>query len=272
MPSPFSAPLLQPPVKTLSITALIGLPRAFVLTIERISIALFTECSCACFKNNEIQTGSAVPVQRTQWLFSNIHDSAATQGGVLTIVEGLVLKSIESISALQPARLIQGEALHKGVQTVIDAVQIYVESPDDHTIEINDTAGDSYIEIIHAPQKNHRFPSKKGNLWPRTPEIELNLTTGTLSGRFKAVEGLQAQVYDEIKKAVSPFASEILVKNSERKLSKPFSAKFAKVEIPYTMILDDPLGTLEPSQLNTHDASHSSSACKIATLLIQSQI
>ncbi|TPX63408.1 hypothetical protein CcCBS67573_g08691 [Chytriomyces confervae] len=326
-------------------------------------ILMCFECPHCGFKNNEIQTGSAVREKgsihtcsiksKTHSLAIFEHNSAATQRGVLTTVEGLVSKSIEGLSAMQPARLIQDEALHKGVQTVIDTLQIYLESPGDHpfTIEINDPAGNSYIENMCAPQKDPQISIKEfertavqneelglqpapeneeldddllkevhifhGNcsrcnapsdtrmhlmdiphfkevvimatdcelcgyksnevkaggaisshgkritlnikelddlnrdiLKSETcgleiPEIELHLTTGTLGGRFTTVEGLLAQVYDEIKKTASPFASGDSGQEQRKQAFEAFLAKLQKaikVEIPYTLILDDPLG------------------------------
>ncbi|KAI8821923.1 ZPR1 zinc-finger domain-containing protein [Chytriomyces cf. hyalinus JEL632] len=340
-------------------------------------ILMCFECPHCGFKNNEIQTGSAVREKGSIHTCSikskadlnrqvvksesasvkftelNFEIPAATQRGVLTTVEGLVSKSIEGLSAMQPARLIQDEALHKGVQTVIDALQIYLESPSENpfTIEINDPAGNSYIENMCAPQKDPQISIKEfertavqneelglqpapeneeldddllkevhifhGNcsrcnapsdtrmhlmdiphfkevvimatdcelcgyksnevkaggaisshgkritlnikeiddlnrdiLKSETcgleiPEIELHLTTGTLGGRFTTVEGLLAQVYDEIKKTASPFASGDSGQEQRKQAFETFLAKLQKaikVEMPYTLILDDPLG------------------------------
>jgi len=78
----------------------------------------------------------------------------------------------------------------------------------------------------------------------RIPEVELELTPGTLGGKFTTVEGLLQQVYDEIK-VRNPFA----IGDSAYEEQVPF-AKFLKkldsvlkFEIQPTLILDDPLGT-----------------------------
>lgn len=75
----------------------------------------------------------------------------------------------------------------------------------------------------------------------KIPEIDLELTTGTLGGRFTTIEGIITQVKEEIgSKCLGDSATE------ERKTSfKSFIDKIDKIlnlEIcPFTIILDDPL-------------------------------
>ncbi|KAJ3413750.1 hypothetical protein HDV05_007653 [Chytridiales sp. JEL 0842] len=75
------------------------------------------------------------------------------------------------------------------------------------------------------------------------PEIELELTTGTLGGRFTTVEGLLSQVCEELEQK-SPFATGDASDTKRRLAFEKFIAKLRKaiaVEEPYTLILDDPL-------------------------------
>lgn len=73
------------------------------------------------------------------------------------------------------------------------------------------------------------------------PEINLELTTGTLGGRFTTIEGIISQVKDEL---MAKFSGDTVTE--ERKLSfKKFTdnlEKLLNMEIcPFTVILDDPL-------------------------------
>ncbi|KAJ3296656.1 hypothetical protein HDU79_006067 [Rhizoclosmatium sp. JEL0117] len=350
-------------------------------------ILMCFECEHCGFKNNEIQSGSAVhdmgciqsciiknkqdlnrQVVKSETASVKFHEldfeiPSETQRGVLTTVEGLISKSIEGLSAMQPVRFATAPEVHAKVQTVIDTLQSYLDGPsEDFTIEINDPAGNSYIENLRAPNKDpqmklaqykrtpemnealglhqeqeeqldkavqeavdevlddelanevHIFhgncsrcnaPSdtrmhimeiphfkevvimatdceqcgyksnevkaggaisqfgKKITLKIRDledlnrdilksetcgleiPEIELDLTTGTLGGRFTTVEGLLTQVYEEIEKTAAPFSSGDSGSTERRAAFDRFLAKLKKalkVEMPYTLILDDPLG------------------------------
>ncbi|KAJ3102486.1 nucleolar zinc-finger protein [Physocladia obscura] len=340
-------------------------------------ILMCFECPHCGFKNNEFQSGSTVHDQGSVHSLSVLTKEdlnrqvvksetaaviipelefeipPATQRGVLTTVEGLISKSIEGLSQLQPLRLVADPPLHEKIESVIASLQSLLSDPSANpfTIKVTDPAGNSYIENPHAPnadpqiktalfkrspqqnidlglqqtqedeldelelgQQVHVFhgtcsrcnaPSdtrmhlidiphfkevvimatdcevcgyksnevkaggaisshgKKITLIVRDledlnrdilksetcgleiPEIELNLTTGTLGGRFTTVEGLLAQIYDEIAKTSAPFDSG----DSSSKLRKAAFDKFLsklqtvlKVEQPFTLILDDPLG------------------------------
>jgi zinc finger protein len=78
----------------------------------------------------------------------------------------------------------------------------------------------------------------------RIPEIDLELTPGTLGGRFTTVEGLLSQVQDELSER-APFvkgdsATEDAKSGLELFLEK--LDKVIKMEItPVTLVLDDPL-------------------------------
>ncbi|KAF9035231.1 ZPR1 zinc-finger domain-containing protein [Panaeolus papilionaceus] len=74
------------------------------------------------------------------------------------------------------------------------------------------------------------------------PEIELVLTHGTLGGRFTTVEGILEQVYEEL--AEKAFVSGDSSEHEEKKKFEQFLVGLKAVknaEIPFTLILDDPL-------------------------------
>ncbi|KAF9354504.1 nucleolar zinc-finger protein [Mortierella sp. NVP85] len=74
------------------------------------------------------------------------------------------------------------------------------------------------------------------------PEIDLELNSGTLGGRFTTVEGLLRQVHDELSSKV-PHESED--QPERRRVFTKFLDKLEQVmslEIKSTLILDDPLG------------------------------
>ena len=60
------------------------------------------------------------------------------------------------------------------------------------------------------------------------PEIELELTSGTLGGRFTTVEGLLTQVYEELA-GRAPFASGDSALETRRKAFEKFLAKLQTV-------------------------------------------
>ncbi|KAI9311912.1 ZPR1 zinc-finger domain-containing protein [Dichotomocladium elegans] len=76
------------------------------------------------------------------------------------------------------------------------------------------------------------------------PEIDLELTPGTLGGRFTTVEGLLKQVHDELEERV-PFMHGDSTTEASRARWTAFLDKLSKVAdgqiIPVTLILDDPL-------------------------------
>ncbi|KAI9253837.1 ZPR1 zinc-finger domain-containing protein [Phascolomyces articulosus] len=76
------------------------------------------------------------------------------------------------------------------------------------------------------------------------PEIDLELTPGTLGGRFTTVEGLLRQVHDELEERV-PFMHGDSTTDESRQRWAAFLEKLTQVAdgklIPVTLILDDPL-------------------------------
>ncbi|KAI9496472.1 ZPR1 zinc-finger domain-containing protein [Zychaea mexicana] len=76
------------------------------------------------------------------------------------------------------------------------------------------------------------------------PEIDLELTPGTLGGRFTTVEGLLRQVHDELQERV-PFMQGDSTTDESRRRWNEFLEKLSEVadgkRIPVTLILNDPL-------------------------------
>ncbi|SNX87655.1 probable ZPR1 - protein binds to translation elongation factor eEF-1 [Melanopsichium pennsylvanicum] len=73
------------------------------------------------------------------------------------------------------------------------------------------------------------------------PEIDLDLSPGTLGGRFTTLEGLLQQVYDELSERVLMRGdSSLQARNFEGFLGK-LKGVISCDTLPYTVILDDPL-------------------------------
>lgn len=77
------------------------------------------------------------------------------------------------------------------------------------------------------------------------PEIDLHLNPGTLGGRFTTLEGLLNQVYEELDEKV--FAKGDSARKGEEGEANEMEVfltnlkKIMQVDIPYSVILDDPL-------------------------------
>ncbi|KAJ1922002.1 nucleolar zinc-finger protein [Mycoemilia scoparia] len=78
----------------------------------------------------------------------------------------------------------------------------------------------------------------------RVPEIDLDLTPGTLGGRFTTVEGLLRQVHDELVQKI-PFVDGDSVVNERKAKFKTFLEKLDNIvsgnSFPCTLIIDDPV-------------------------------
>ena len=87
------------------------------------------------------------------------------------------------------------------------------------------------------------------------PEIDLELTPGTLGGRFTTVEGLISQVRDELSER-APFIRGDSATESSKSGMERFLAKLDKVlamEVtPVTLVLDDPLANSVSFLFVTH--------------------
>ncbi|KAJ3393201.1 hypothetical protein HDU84_002549 [Entophlyctis sp. JEL0112] len=351
-------------------------------------ILMCFECPHCGFKNNEYQSGSAVhdlgcihscavrtkedlnrqvvkaETAAVKFVELDFEIPPATQRGVLTTIEGLISKSIEGLSEMQPVRKAAAPEVYDKVESVITTLREYLDDPagNPFTMELIDPAGNSYVENLVAPKQD---PQLRTSFFRRTPEqneelglqqenedaldaarkdavdealddelakevhvfhgncsrcnapsdtrmhimniphfkevvimatdcetcgyksnevkaggaiashgkritlnvkdaedlnrdilksetcgleipeIELNVTTGTLGGRFTTVEGLLTQVYEELQRTAAPFDSGDSSSAQRRQAFTKFLSSLQsalRVEKPFTLILDDPLG------------------------------
>ena len=75
------------------------------------------------------------------------------------------------------------------------------------------------------------------------PELDLEVVSGTLGGRFTTVEGLLTQIRDELDS--SSFCSGDSSTAEDRENSSAFFTRFGDflaLKEPFTVILDDPMG------------------------------
>ncbi|KAF9328810.1 hypothetical protein BGZ91_000821 [Linnemannia elongata] len=91
--------------------------------------------------------------------------------------------------------------------------------------------GKRIILKIEDPEDMSRDILKSETCGLSIPEIDLELNSGTLGGRFTTVEGLLRQVHEELSSKV-PAESE----------NQPERRRVMSLEIKSTLILDDPLG------------------------------
>jgi zinc finger protein len=79
----------------------------------------------------------------------------------------------------------------------------------------------------------------------KIPEIDLELTPGTLGGRFTTVEGLLTQIHDELSERTHSFTQGDSATADAKEGFKSFLEKLQSVitlkVCPFTLILDDPL-------------------------------
>ncbi|KAG1445731.1 hypothetical protein G6F56_009812 [Rhizopus delemar] len=89
------------------------------------------------------------------------------------------------------------------------------------------------------------------------PDIDLELTPGTLGGRFTTVEGLLRQVYDELKRRASFIEGDSGTNESKERWAT-FLAKVSDVadgkRLPIKIIIDDPLANSYLQNLYAPDA------------------
>ena len=75
------------------------------------------------------------------------------------------------------------------------------------------------------------------------PELDLDLTAGTLGGRFTTIEGLLNQVHDELDERVFTQTSDSMTVETEQRW-KTFLARLKSAsegKIPFTLVMEDPL-------------------------------
>jgi zinc finger protein len=88
------------------------------------------------------------------------------------------------------------------------------------------------------------------------PEIDLVLHPGTLGGRFTTLEGILDQVYEELTEKVFNAGDSGVVDVDDRAEFQEFLRKLKQVknaEIPFTLILDDPLANSHIQNLYAPD-------------------
>ncbi|KAG1876640.1 zf-ZPR1-domain-containing protein [Suillus subalutaceus] len=88
------------------------------------------------------------------------------------------------------------------------------------------------------------------------PEIDLVLHPGTLGGRFTTLEGILDQVYEELTEKVFNAGDSGVVDVDDRAEFQEFLRKLKQVknaEIPFTLILDDPLANSHVQNLYAPD-------------------
>ncbi|KAG2068937.1 zf-ZPR1-domain-containing protein [Suillus decipiens] len=88
------------------------------------------------------------------------------------------------------------------------------------------------------------------------PEIDLVLQPGTLGGRFTTLEGILDQVYEELTEKVFNAGDSGVVDIDDRAEFQEFLRKLKQVknaEIPFTLILDDPLANSHVQNLYAPD-------------------
>lgn len=75
------------------------------------------------------------------------------------------------------------------------------------------------------------------------PEIELHLTTGSLGGRFTTLEGFLNQVHDELQSKVPFITGDSASDDQKSKFQILLTSikKICSLELPCTVIIDDPL-------------------------------
>ncbi|KAJ3299695.1 nucleolar zinc-finger protein [Borealophlyctis nickersoniae] len=163
-----------------------GLTRLLLTVIPhfREVVLMAFECPHCGFKNNEIQSATAVAekgmrqtcrIQAKKDLSRQVVKSEsatvrfeeldfeippATQRGVLTTVEGLITKAVEGLSLEQPARKLIDENVYNKIESVIATLNSYAEASEPFTFTIDDPAGNSYVENLCAPAADPQLSIK----------------------------------------------------------------------------------------------------------------
>lgn len=78
----------------------------------------------------------------------------------------------------------------------------------------------------------------------KIPEIDLDLTTGSLGGRFTTLEGLLRQVYNELNNKFPFIVGDSAISEKKLRFDNLLGDidKICAGNLPCTIILDDPLG------------------------------
>ncbi|KAJ3092853.1 nucleolar zinc-finger protein [Quaeritorhiza haematococci] len=159
-------------------------------------IVMAFECEHCGFKNNEIQSGSAIQelgikhtcrIEDKQDLNRQVVKSEScsikfneldfeippnTQRGVLSTVEGIINRAIEGLSQDQPQRAIENFQVYERINEIIKTLQGYMDNETAFTITLDDPAGNSYIENLCAPKADPKITTKT---FRRTKEHDVML-------------------------------------------------------------------------------------------------
>ncbi|CAG8498839.1 2903_t:CDS:2 [Diversispora eburnea] len=202
---------------------------------------------------------------------------STTKKGRLTTIEGLVTSIIEDLSTNQPVRKHTEEKTYNKIENIIQKLSNYLENKEKFSVTVDDPAGNREVIIMSTVCDNCGYKSNEvktnGGIHPTgkkitllmetiddlsrdilksetcglsIPELDLELQSGTLGGRFTTIEGLLRQVYDELIERI-PFVNKggDSVQDKRRETFKNFLEKLDKVisgeVLPAHIILDDPL-------------------------------
>ncbi|KAF9928427.1 hypothetical protein BGZ65_006286 [Modicella reniformis] len=132
------------------------------------------------------------------------------------------------------------EDMSRDILKVSTASRPYTESKPGLYYRVSLVMGIANISPVRGELTSYILQSETCGL--SIPEIDLELNSGTLGGRFTTVEGLLRQVHDELSSKV-PHETED--QPERRRIFTKFLDKLEQVmslEIKSTLILDDPLG------------------------------
>lgn len=153
-------------------------------------IIMAFECPHCGFRNNELQSagvfnerGHTITLSikgkedmnrqlvksdycSVKFLELDIEIPANNNRGLLTTVEGLVDNAIDDLSAGQPLRKIQDEAVYNKIEEIVATMQSYKEGTP-FTLVLDDPSGNSYVENKCLPNQD---PQIKLRWYTRTPE------------------------------------------------------------------------------------------------------
>ncbi|KAH8740099.1 hypothetical protein FG386_001760 [Cryptosporidium ryanae] len=171
-----------------------GVTRLLLTTIPQFRevVLMSFECFHCGWKNNEIQSGGILQdkgeciellvtsvtdlnrqVVKSEFATFSIKDlefdiPPSTQKGVISTIEGIILKAISGLSLNQEARLAENREVGDKVQKLINSLKGYIDGKGlPFTIKLDDPSGNSFIQNPNAPLPDHNM---KRILYDRTKE------------------------------------------------------------------------------------------------------
>lgn len=152
-----------------------GITRLMFTTLPHFKEVIVSsfECPHCGERNNEVQFGGCFgekhvryelqvknekdmsrQLVKSEWASLSIPEidfeiPARTQPGLLTTVEGIISRAADGLAELQPVRRVQDPALAAQIDSFIEKLNGLRDGKTPFTIELNDPAGNSYIEAIH---------------------------------------------------------------------------------------------------------------------------